>query len=560
MHLTKDAGKWVVEAEPHVMLRLRRVFNGADRNAIGKLSIINKPDNCRELTWFMDRYPLDVVEADLAALASGAKAFFDRTQRLNNLLDTNYAAPQFTLALPPRDYQSRAAAIYLSQRQLLIADDLGLGKTCMAICSFTEQATLPALVVCYPHLQRQWRREVGKFAPDLAVHIVKTMGLYELPKYFGRGPDVLIVTYTKLAAWAQVLRKYCRSIIFDEAQELRRKSSTKYSAAKELAASMDYRVGLTATPIYNYGGEMFNVLDVLCPGSLGEWQEFCREWCSSYDDKAAIKVPKAFGSYLREQGLMIRRTRADVGRELPALQKITHEIDCDESAINSIKGKAGELARIILTRDPTARGEKMHAAEEFSNLLRQATGIAKAPYVAEFVRLIAESGEKIVLVGWHHAVYEIWRQQLHGLRLAFYTGQESPAAKDAARTAMVKGEIDVLILSLRSGAGLDGLQEPCSTIVFGELDWSPGVIEQCIGRLQRDGQTGNVTAYFLVSDSGADPIMAETLGLKREQVDGIRDPDGALIEELTRSEDSIKRLAEKYLKKERPAALELATA
>lgn len=86
------------------------------------------------------------------------------------------------------------------------------------------------------------------------------------------------------------------------------------------------------------------------------------------------------------------------------------------------------------------------------------------------------------------------------------------------------------------------------------------MIEQCIGRLQRDGQTGNVTAYFLVSDSGADPIMAETLGLKREQVDGIRDPDGALIEELTRSEDSIKRLAEKYLKKERPAALELATA
>src|SRR5579884_3848269 len=44
-------------------------------------------------------------------------------------------------------------------------------------------------------------------------------------------------------------------------------------------------------------------------------------------------------------------------------------------------------------------------------------------------------------------------------------------------------------MSLRSGAGLDGLQEDCTVGVFGELDWSPEQHRQCIGRLDRDGQT-----------------------------------------------------------------------
>ena len=40
-----------------------------------------------------------------------------------------------------------------------------------------------------------------------------------------------------------------------------------------------------------------------------------------------------------------------------------------------------------------------------------------------------------------------------------------------------------------------------------------------IGRLHRDGQDAPCSAYFLVSDSGADPIMAKVLGVKRELIE-----------------------------------------
>jgi hypothetical protein len=84
-------------------------------------------------------------------------------------------------------------------------------------------------------------------------------------------------------------------------------------------------------------------------------------------------------------------------------------------------------------------------------------------------------------------------------------------------------------------------------VVFGELDWSPGVHEQAIGRLHRDGQTDTVTAYYLQADEGSDPVIADVLGVKRQQIEGFRDPDGPLVRQLATDLDRVKKLAESFL-------------
>lgn len=105
-------------------------------------------------------------------------------------------------------------------------------------------------------------------------------------------------------------------------------------------------------------------------------------------------------------------------------------------------------------------------------------------------------------------------ERLKAFNPVLYTGTESSAAKARSVDAFVNGDSRVLIMSLRSGAGLDGLQRIASTLVFGELDWSPGVHRQCIGRLDRDGQLHKVLAYFCVSNEGSDPVMLDTLNIK----------------------------------------------
>lgn len=544
---------WSIETEPHVVIKLKRLFGKIGKQSHGKIFMTYSPETCRDLQWFCDRYPHTLDNESASILRDGAARHTDTILRLEQIIDGTYKAAPFELAISPRSYQEKEARILLTHGFLLIADDVGLGKTAAAICTLTDPRTLPAVVVTLTHLPWQWQDEIRKFAPTLKTHIIKKRRPYELPKFFDSGPDVLIINYHKLQGWADVLSRYCKSIVFDEIQELRHArnatgATAKYSAAQSVAGSCKFRLGLSATPIYNYGGEMFNVLNILKPDVLGTYAEFSAEWCSGYDSRGQkINDPKAFGAYLRDQFIMVRHTREDVGRELPSVIRIPHRIDADKEALNSVENSAAELARIILRKGESARGEKMQASEQLSNLLRQATGIAKAPYVADFVRLLVEAGEKVVLCGWHREVYTIWNAKLADLKPIMYTGSETSTQKMLAKEDFVSGRSSILILSLRSGAGLEGLQAVASSIVFGELDWSPAVHEQAIGRLHRDGQAKAVAAYFLMAEDGADPVIAETLGLKREQIEGIRNPKQDLIEKLDVSGDRTRKLAEAYL-------------
>lgn len=527
----------------------KRIFHKIPTNADGIFELSNTPSVCRDLEWFAARFPLDIEHE--AELRLGSEAHREHIASLDELIDPRYKPPQFKLAIPARDYQRRAAAMFLKQGYLLLADDVGLGKTAVAIAALTEPATLPAVVVCLAHLPRQWEREIHRFAPDLRTHVISKRDPYELPKHKGRGPDVLLCSYHKLAGWQQVLAAYCKTIVFDEGQELRRNGtpqspSQKYYAARTVSERMEYRLALTATPIYNYGGEFFNVMEVIAPGALGTRSEFLREWCTG-GEKPRLTDQVAFGSWLRENHLMLRRTRHEVGRELPPLSRITHTIDSDTAALDKITDAAGELARIILQDGEQRRGQKMKASEEFNNLLRQATGIAKAPHVAAFVNLLLDNGEPVVLYGWHRAVYEIWLSKLKGHCPALYTGSESNTRKAEHAAKFIEGDTNLLIVSLRSGAGLDGLQKRCRSVVFGELDWSPGVHEQCCGRVFRDGQPDPVTAYFLVSEDGADPLMSEVLGLKRDQIEGVRADGRFEIVERVDDGESIRKLAREWL-------------
>lgn len=555
----KEHRRWLIKCEPHVMLRLKRSFPKVKQYSYGVIALADTIETARDLEWFVSRFPLTFD--DRKYLEQRAKEHRDQETLVAKLLRSRQTTMRFEMAQSPRDYQKIAAALLLGKGSLLLADDVGLGKTCSAICTFTDPRTLPALVVTLAHLPRQWEREIMKFMPQLRTHIMTRSTPYDIANargMFGQLPDVIITNYHKLKGWAETLAPIVRSVVFDECQELRHAEhggevTAKYAAAKHIADAAAFRMGLSATPIYNYGGEMFNVLDVITPGGLGERSEFKTEWChNSWDDKKLIiDDPKAFGQYARDAGLMLRRTRVEVGRELPAVTKAPQYIDANEEALEQVSKSCSELARFILHQSETQRGQKMQASEELSNLLRQATGIAKAPYVAGFVRLLLESEEKVVLYGWHRDVYAIWMDLLKDFNPVMYTGSESPNQKELAIRSFKHAGSRVLMMSLRSGAGVDGLQESCRTVVFGELDWSPGVHEQCIGRIHRDGQQQPVVAYFLIAETGSDPVVADVLGLKASQIEGVRDPNQDLVTKLQTDSGNARRLAEAYLTQHR---------
>jgi superfamily II DNA or RNA helicase len=528
---------WRVKSTPDIIMRVHRVFPRMLRPDSQHLVAKDTKEFCADLEWMLQRYPMDCP--DLARLSGAAADYRASQQRLFDLISAPPAPSDFAMALPPRAYQAQATAIYLEQAFLLCGDVVGLGKTVVGIASLTDKRTLPALVVVKPHLAIQWREEIGKFIPTASVHIINRSQPYALPV-----ADVYVISYNKLAGWWGDLCRFVRSVVFDEMQELRRMDSKKYQAAKSICENVPFRLGLSATPIHNYGGEIWALYNLLAPDALGSQSEFKREWCH-YGDQ--VKDPDALGHYLRNQHLFIRRTRSEVGRELPPITRYVQEVPYDAEAYEKGVSTAAELARIILSGTFVERGQ---AARTFDLKLRQATAIAKAPAVADLVRMLVESGESVLLAGWHRAVYDVWAEALRDLNPSFFTGEETAKGKEDSRQAFIAGVSKVLIMSLRSGAGINGLQAVCSTVVFGEMDWTPAVHEQFIGRLARDGQGKPIQVYFPVIEVGSDPVMANVLGLKRAQSSGIVD----LGEDIDAGRDFIetdpqrvKQLAEDFL-------------
>lgn len=533
----------ITEAQPHVSIKLKNVFPKINKTS-GVPYIFNMTDeNCADLLWFMERYPLDIKKEALYMLQQGKRYYNQNINDIEAILMPSYNPGPIALKgdYEARDYQVKGKEVHLKVKRLLLGDDLGLGKTLTSILTLLNPLTLPAAVVVQTHMPKQWQLEgIEKFT-HLKVHVIKGTRPYNLPT-----ADVYIFKYSCLAGWVDIYtQRFFKSVVFDEIQELRKETSNKYAAGKTLSESCVYSMGLSATPMYNYGDEIFNVIDLINPGCLGERWDFMREWTTYRNGKCIIKDPKALGTYLRENLLFLRRTREEVGRELPPINKIIHTVGYDEKEVMKSEELARQLATKVMHGSFTESGQ---AARELDMLARQTTGLSKAREVAAYVKILLDNGEPVVLAGWHREVYNIWLEELKDYKPVMYTGSESGQQKEAAKKAFMNGETNLFIISLRSGAGLDGLQHRCRTVVFGELDWSPKVHDQLIGRVDRDQQQHQVTAIFLVSEEGSDPVIIDMLGLKSSQSTGIIDPLKAVAPQF--SDDSrMKLLAQQYLNK-----------
>ena len=555
------AGLWEVEAGTDVMIRIKRIFPRVAATTRGTVTLTSTLEVARDLEWLIDRWPMTASPHDRRRLRTMAGEHRRAESAVQHVLsggsfDVAGGPGWVSPSMPLRDYQRTARDLVWATGGVLVADELGMGKTFTSLALLEQPQARPALAVTLTGtMPRQWRRQLKTFYPDLTSVEVRTGPIHSVQRR-GRTADLIVMNYAKLAKWQHHLKGVVRTVIFDEVQELRREESERYKAAATIAGAATYRVGLSGTPIYNYGGEIHNVIDVLRPGALGSRQEFAREWChtSGMDTKTRVHDPVALRSHLISQGLLLYRTLDEAGIEVPEVIPIEQSVPSDPKVLSEIEGNAVALARLILDQSANPR-QRWTAAGRFDWIMRQHTGIAKAPLVADFVDLLLQSEQRVLLLGWHHACHDIWAERLRRHNPSLYTGRETNRQKERSLADFIAGRSRVLIMSLRSGAGIDGLQDVLSTLVFGELDWSPAPHKQAIGRAKRPGQTKRVRAYFCTTDEGSDPIMLETLDVKSMQsvglIEGRGDSAAQTVPEAMTPEryEQIRRLASRFLER-----------
>ena len=542
---------WVIKGEPIVCQMAKRLFPGCNGRGRGQARFTANRRNTGDLQWLMLRYPLTIRESDRErwekALSDARDfAIAKEKMRLNpQSLTPNPAYFKGELL----DFQKEGASYLINTPRALLADEMGLGKTVEALAAVSELSFYPLLLVAPSHLITNWQREIGRFLQNAdgttpTIHIIRGLTPYKLPE-----AQIYIVHYLLLRGWKEALPQYdFKAIIFDEIQELRHSGTEKYSAASLLAEKTPVVWGLSGTPIYNRGGEIWNVINILDFHALGDWESFSREWCYGYGNNIVAK-PDLLGDTLREEGYMLRRTKDQVLDQLPPKRRLVQEIDADDEVYGKLILPAlGALKRL---RAAQTSFDRSRIEDEICQHLRQATGVAKAPYVAAFVKALLEGDEKVLLFAHHHQVMDSYKETLKAEHPVFITGRETTREKDAAVDAFMTGKTNLCCISMRAAAGLNLQRATC--VVFGELDWSPAVHTQAEDRAHRMGQKDSVLCYYLVSPRGSDAQMQEALGLKVSQFVQLMGDrvmsENEVMTYQTEAREHIKALAEKMLER-----------
>ena len=505
---------WTIKGEPCVTEMAARLFPSGERRR-GEARFTANRRIIGDVNWLMMRYPLEIAPRDRELWKNAlAQAREHVLLRMNaEKLPRRSTPPEGTFEGELREFQKEGLSFLLANPRTLLADEMGLGKTVQALACLAAAKEFPALIVVPPHLLRNWQTEITRFL-RLEGKSARVCVLTGLKPYQPPEADVYIIHYLLLRGWKQALPQMgFKAVVFDEIQELRHGGTEKYSAASLLAEECERVIGLSGTPIYNKGSEIWNVVNILDYHCLGDWESFTRAWCDGYGNHL-VRNPALLGEHLRREGLILRRTKEEVLAELPPKRRLVQEIDSDDKVYRELMRPVMDQLGSLLALHPDAR-ERALLEEQVGRGERQATGVAKAPFVAAFVRALEDSGEKVLLFAHHHAVMDIYRKELAAYRPVFITGRESTTQKEEAVARFMEGKTNLCVISLRAASGLNLQRASC--VVFGELDWSPAVHSQAEDRAHRMGQKDSILCYYLVAPQGSDRDIQDALGLKVSQ-------------------------------------------
>ena len=503
-------------------------------------------DNIKRIQQIHEQYKFDIRSKSIWQKRSSALRTKKRRMPKIEKLEKAKAGEQFAGKL--MIFQREGLDFLIkSNGNALLADEMGLGKTVQTLAYLaTEQDAFPALIVAPLVTLNNWQREIQRFLyrknhsgrifkdQHPTSTIIRTGKRSELGRY-----DFYIINYELLHRRILDLSHIgLRSIVYDEVQNLRSKTTLKYTASRKLARlpTMSRRVGLSGTPIYNHGSEIWPIVEILRPGLLGNFSEFCEYYCYINSKGKAI-VLEGERERLREllqKYVMLRRKKSDVLKDLKAKVRYKEVIDSDTdyyvTELNNIwQSLQREQLKAKTSFDRLASYQRAIRKE------RQVAAAAKIPYVVDFVSSIMEIEESVVIFCHHRVIHGILRQSLAEFNPAVIIGNQSDKVRQAEIDRFQEGRTKLMIAGLRAGnVGINLTR--ARYVVFAELDWSPAIHRQAEDRLHRIGQDNTVFAYYLIGNKTMDEHVADILVDKSYEIDSIIDGTAELYEDKEKAE------------------------
>ena len=463
---------------------------------------------------------------------------FYNNKNINGLMSHQYIALEYTA----------------QERQIILADTMGLGKTIEIIHTATENNAFPMLYICPAKLRENVSREIRKWAPNNSI-----MTIYGEKECESYQADCIVCSYS-------ILHRHIKNffeidwklLAFDESQYLkhntRRTRTAKRIANKVAKNKYNFVICASGTPIDNRPKELINQLQIIDKINIfeNEWnflQRYCDAKRISFVKRGVMLKRWDFSGASNTEELnkilrgncYIRRTRKQVFPNAPKLTRQTIVFDIEnrgeynyaveefishvfkkalhdeefQKTIQNLTIEAQQEATLAHAKDKVLRAEANETLTKI-NELKQICALGKIESIIEWAKTVIESGESLIIFAYHKRVIKQLEEALE-CRAIYGETKDSQKLVDDFQN----GETKVLIINIKSGIGHNLTRG--HIVAFAEFYWVPTIHAQCECRVDRIGQEHDMLSYYLVGKDTIDVEINHMLQEKQEVVDSVTD-------------------------------------
>ncbi len=410
----------------------------------------------------------------------------------------------------------------------VLADEVGLGKTieaCLVLKEYLMRGLIRSALILTPSsLVNQWQEELReKF--DLEFISSNDSLFRQNPQEFWSQPFIVASLHAaklKHHYDAVVARSY-DMVIVDEAHHLKNQRTKAWQLVNSVKNS--FLLLLTATPVQNNLGELYNLVTLLKPGHLKTRKAFDGEFVTRGNPTDPQNRERLRG-LLKE--IMIRSTRSVTSLHLPPRFAVTTQVaasEVEDQFYRSVSSLASEcsaeknqsMSKFTMRKLLEAAGSSHWAAIRMIERLGEKADPSLQPRLdslldlgskaRKVLDLLESTTEPTIIFINYLATLEAVHKALRDARIStvVFHGGLNPAAKQQAIDQFRSGTR----VLLATGTGGEGHNlQFCHVMINYDLPWNPMEIEQRIGRIHRIGQEKEVQVYnFCARGSIEDQIL-----------------------------------------------------
>jgi len=419
-----------------------------------------------------------------------------------------------------------------------LADEVGLGKTIEAGIILKEflitGLAKSVLILTPPSLVYQWQDELlTKFSLDFIKQ-------FDDDRFKDAGSHDLLIMSHSSAVFPNhknlLKNRNWDVVIVDEAHSMKNSETKKHQLLKELPRK--FTIFISATPIQNNLGELYNLIELLRPGIFGTLEQFKNKYT---EDNQMRKLNTFFRDELQKilSQIIIRTTRQEVKKYIKFTDRIPYTkiltpSDNERKLYDEITEKVREnytsgysilhlmiIQRLISSSTDSSKialykmkQSKLISEDEYDHLYSLAKSIENDTKALELLKTIKEKTDSKFLIFTEFLStqkYLLNFLEKNGFSVTIFNGKMNLIERNES-VMRFKDNTKILISTSAGGEGQNF--QFCNNVVNYDLPWNPMKVEQRVGRVHRIGQKNDVFIYNYVYKDTIDYYILELLYTK----------------------------------------------